>query len=115
MVYLLAIHPDGQVAEGKGIWVLRSGRFRIRNIEFRGARSPVGNASGIRFERGTLDLAGSGAATRITSSSGTRRGAGALTVGTGTSVAASAFMIRYSRSTWCALLSNTPGGFLRIT
>ena len=48
---------DGEVAEGKGIWVLRNGRFRIRNIEFRGARSPVGNASGIRFERGTLDLA----------------------------------------------------------
>lgn len=48
---------DGQLAEGKGIWVLRNGRFRIRNIEFRGARSPVGNAAGIRFERGTLDLA----------------------------------------------------------
>ncbi|HPO20462.1 MAG TPA: SDR family NAD(P)-dependent oxidoreductase, partial [Rubrivivax sp.] len=48
---------DGEVAEGKAIWVLRNGRFRIRNIEFRGARSPVGNASGIRFERGTLDLA----------------------------------------------------------
>ena len=48
---------DGQLAEGKGIWVLRNGRFRIRNIEFRGARTPVGNGAGIRFERGTLDLA----------------------------------------------------------
>lgn len=48
---------DGQVAEGKGIWVLRSGRFRISNIEFRGARAPAGNGAGIRFERGTLDLA----------------------------------------------------------
>ena len=48
---------DGQVAEGKGIWVLRSGRFRIRNIEFRGARAPAGNGAGIRFEHGSLDLA----------------------------------------------------------
>ncbi|MDD3327091.1 MAG: hypothetical protein PHW25_08405 [Zoogloea sp.] len=48
---------DGQVAEGKGIWVFRSGRFRIRNIEFRGARAPAGNGAGIRFEHGSLDLA----------------------------------------------------------
>ena len=48
---------DGPLAEGKGIWVLRSGRFRISNIEFRGARAPAGNGAGIRFERGTLELA----------------------------------------------------------
>ena len=35
--------------------------------------------------------------------------------GTGTSVSASAFMTRYSRSTWCADFRSCPGGFLRST
>jgi hypothetical protein len=35
--------------------------------------------------------------------------------GTGTSVLPSAFITRYSRSTWCADLRSWPGGFLRST
>ena len=34
---------------------------------------------------------------------------------TGTSVAASALITRYSRSTWCAEATSVPGGFLRST
>lgn len=45
---------DGKSAEGKAIWVVRGGRVRIENIEFRGARVPAGNGAGIRFERGQL-------------------------------------------------------------
>jgi hypothetical protein len=50
------LHADGRDAEGKAIWVIRDGDFRIRNIEFRGARVPDGNGAGIRFEGGRLDL-----------------------------------------------------------
>lgn len=45
---------DGRSAEGKAIWVVRGGRVRIENIEFRGARVADGNGAGIRFERGDL-------------------------------------------------------------
>jgi hypothetical protein len=45
---------DGESAEGKAIWVVRGGRVRIENIEFRGARVPSGNGAGIRFELGEL-------------------------------------------------------------
>jgi hypothetical protein len=45
---------DGKSAEGKAIWVIRGGRVRIENIEFRGARVAAGNGAGIRFERGQL-------------------------------------------------------------
>jgi hypothetical protein len=45
---------DGASAEGKAIWVVRGGRVRIENIEFRGARVPSGNGAGIRFESGQL-------------------------------------------------------------
>lgn len=45
---------DGTSAEGKAIWVVRGGRVRIENVEFRGARVPSGNGAGIRFERGEL-------------------------------------------------------------
>lgn len=47
---------DGRNAEGKAIWVIRNGDFRIENIEFRGARVPQGNGAGIRFERGRLTV-----------------------------------------------------------
>lgn len=47
---------DGRNAEGKAIWVIRGGDIRIENIEFRGARVPVGNGAGIRFERGHLTV-----------------------------------------------------------
>ncbi len=47
---------DGAHAEGKAIWVIRDGDFRIENIEFRGARVPDGNGAGIRFERGRLEV-----------------------------------------------------------
>jgi hypothetical protein len=49
-------HGDGRHAEGKALWVVRSGDIRIENIAFRGARVPDGNGAGIRFERGRLRL-----------------------------------------------------------
>ena len=45
---------DGTSAEGKAIWVVRGGRVRIDNIEFRGARVASGNGAGIRLEGGQL-------------------------------------------------------------
>jgi hypothetical protein len=47
---------DGQVAEGKAIWVIRRGDFDISNIDFVGARAGDGNGAGIRFEGGRLRL-----------------------------------------------------------
>lgn len=47
---------DGQSAEGKAIWGIRNGDFRIENIEFRGARVADRNGAGIRFERGKLTV-----------------------------------------------------------
>lgn len=46
----------GNSAEGKAIWVIRNGEFRIENIEFRGARVSDKNGAGIRFERGRLTI-----------------------------------------------------------
>lgn len=46
----------GRAAEGKAIWVFRGGRYRVRNIEFRGARVTDGNGAGIRFEGGELEV-----------------------------------------------------------
>ncbi|MBL8329923.1 MAG: hypothetical protein JNJ71_13845 [Rubrivivax sp.] len=50
------LHADGAHAEGKALLVVRGGRVRVENIEFRGARVPDGNGAGIRFERGALTL-----------------------------------------------------------
>lgn len=50
---------EGASAEGKAIWVIRNGDFRIHNVEFRGARVPDGNGAGIRLERGRLHVTGS--------------------------------------------------------
>jgi hypothetical protein len=50
------LHADGQSAEGKAIWVIRSGNFKIENIEFRGARVVDGNGAGVRFEAGKLTV-----------------------------------------------------------
>ena len=47
---------DNQLAEDKGIWVVRGERIRIENIEFRGARVSDMNGAGIRFERGSLTI-----------------------------------------------------------
>lgn len=47
---------DGKSAEGKAIWVVRGGKVRIENIEFRGARVASLNGAGIRFERGDLTV-----------------------------------------------------------
>ncbi len=46
----------GAGAEGKGIWVVRGGKVRIENIEFRGARAPAGGGAGIRLEKGQLTV-----------------------------------------------------------
>jgi hypothetical protein len=50
------LQADGADAEGKAILVVRAQGVRIENFEFRGARVPVGNGAGIRFESGTLTL-----------------------------------------------------------
>ncbi|MCG2578161.1 hypothetical protein LZ012_14290 [Dechloromonas sp. XY25] len=47
---------DGKSAEDKAIWVVRGGKVRIENIEFRGARVADLNGAGIRFEKGSLTV-----------------------------------------------------------
>ena len=49
---------DGKSAEDKGIWVVRGGKVRVENIEFRGARVKDLNGAGIRFEKGALTILG---------------------------------------------------------
>ena len=49
---------DGRSAESKGLWVVRGGKVRIENIEFRGARVRESNGAGIRFEKGSLTVHG---------------------------------------------------------
>ncbi len=49
-----ALIADGKSAEGKGLWVIRGGRVRVENLEFRGVRVRDGNGAGIRLERGQL-------------------------------------------------------------
>lgn len=44
----------GANAEGKGIWVFRSPRATVENVEFVNARVPDGNGAGIRLEKGHL-------------------------------------------------------------
>ena len=46
----------GRAAEGKGILVLRGKQVLVEGIEFRGARVPDRNGSGIRFEQGSLTV-----------------------------------------------------------
>ncbi len=48
-------HADGKHREGKAMLVVR-GDVVLENLEFRGARVPVGNGAGIRFERGRLTV-----------------------------------------------------------
>lgn len=50
------LHAGGRSAEGKAIWVLRSGEFSIANIDFVGAKVEDGNGAGIRFEGGSLHV-----------------------------------------------------------
>jgi hypothetical protein len=50
------IFSDGITAEGKAIWVIRSGTFTIENIEFIGAHVPDRNGAGIRFEGGSMHI-----------------------------------------------------------
>lgn len=50
------LFADGKSAEGKAIWVIRNGDFRVENVEFQGARVGDGNGAGIRFERGKLEV-----------------------------------------------------------
>ena len=47
---------DGKSAEEKGLWVVRGGKIRVENIEFRGTRVREGNGAGIRFEKGHLAI-----------------------------------------------------------
>lgn len=47
---------DGKSAEDKAILVVREGHVRLENLEFRGARVVDGNGSGVRFEKGRLEV-----------------------------------------------------------
>jgi MYXO-CTERM domain-containing protein len=47
---------DGDSAEGKALWVVRSAQMTIDNLEFRGVRVAAGNGAGIRFESGHLKV-----------------------------------------------------------
>lgn len=49
---------DGRGADDTGIWVVRGGKVRIENVEFRGARSADGKGAGIRFDKGQLTIHG---------------------------------------------------------
>ena len=46
----------GANAEGKAIWVMRSGSMLVENIDFSGARVRDRNGAGIRFEKGRLTV-----------------------------------------------------------
>lgn len=50
------LEAAGASAEGKGTWVFAGGRFRVTNIEFRGARAADHNGAGIRLEKGSLEI-----------------------------------------------------------
>ena len=50
----VVLHAAGAYVEGKGILVVRGGRVRVENLEFRGTRVPDQNGAGIRFDRGHL-------------------------------------------------------------
>lgn len=50
------LEAAGSSAEGKGIWVFAGGRFKVTNIEFRGARATDHNGAGIRLEKGSLEI-----------------------------------------------------------
>lgn len=48
---------DDRNAGGKALWVVRGGKVRIENIEFRGARAANGQGAALRFEAGQLAVA----------------------------------------------------------
>lgn len=48
------LEASGASAEGKGIWVMRGGPFRVENLVFNGARVAHRNGAGIRLEKGSL-------------------------------------------------------------
>lgn len=50
------LEANGIAAEGKGIWVARSGRVRVEGFDFNGARIADRNDAGIRFEKGFLTV-----------------------------------------------------------
>ncbi|KAB2966992.1 hypothetical protein [Zoogloea sp.] len=50
------LEAAGASAEDKGTWVFAGGRFRVANIEFRGARATDHNGAGIRLEKGHLEV-----------------------------------------------------------
>ena len=50
------LFADGKSAEGKAIWVIRNGDFRVENIDFIGTHVDDHNGAGIRFEGGNLHI-----------------------------------------------------------
>ena len=47
---------DGKLAEGRALFVVKGGEVRLENLEFRGARATDGDAAGVRFETGRLEV-----------------------------------------------------------
>ena len=50
------LFANGKSAEGKAIWVIRSGDFTIENFDFVGTHVTDRNGAGIRFEAGSLHV-----------------------------------------------------------
>lgn len=48
---------DGRNGGGRALWIVRGGKLRIENIEFRGARAANGQGAALRFEAGQLSVA----------------------------------------------------------
>jgi hypothetical protein len=49
---------EGKPIEGGALLTVRDGQVRLENLEFTGARAPDGDAAGVRFERGRLEVRG---------------------------------------------------------
>ena len=47
---------EGNAAEGKAIWVVRTGRMTVDGFDFSGAKVPDKNGAGIRLEKGLLTV-----------------------------------------------------------
>ena len=47
---------EGSAAEGKAIWVVRTGRMTVDGFDFSGAKVPDKNGAGIRLEKGLLTV-----------------------------------------------------------
>ena len=50
------LRAGGRSAEGKAMLLIRDGDVTLENLEFRGVRTPTGSGSGVRLEKGRLEV-----------------------------------------------------------